>query len=99
MRKLGVRPGDSESDDFFLPDHVDKAMSASESAEVIADYFSKISMEYDPIDVTKFPPKIKESLAAIDTSLVPSLSVHEVYQKIRKAKKPNSVVPGDLPKK
>ena len=56
-------------------------------------------MEYDPIDITKFPPNLKDSLASINKSNVPNVSEHDVYCKIAAAKKPNSSVPGDWPKK
>ena len=56
-------------------------------------------MDYEPVDIRKFPPNIKDALSQPDFSSIPTLSAYEVYKKMCKAKKPNSVVPGDIPKK
>ena len=45
------------------------------------------------------PPNIQEYLANPDFNISPELSHSDVFSKLMKAKKPNSVVPGDLPKK
>ena len=45
------------------------------------------------------PPNIREHLNNPEDNVGPKLSHYEVFQKLRKAKKPNSVVPGDLPRK
>ena len=60
---------------------------------MLADYF-----EYQPLDVTKLPPNIQTYLAT-NAEPAPILSIAAVYQKLVKSKKPNSSVPGDLPKK
>ena len=100
LRRLGVRPGDDSSSDVFkLPDHISKHLSAEESANLIADHFSAISMEYEPINVNNFSPKLKAKFNSPDMTCVPVLTEHEVFLKIKKAKKPNSSVPGDLPPK
>ena len=46
-----------------------------------------------------FPPQMKETLSQPELSAIPRLEEYEVYKKICKAKKPNSIVPGDMPKK
>ena len=93
LRKLGVRTGDIKDDLFKLPGHVNDKLSEQESAEKIADYFSAISQEFDPLDINKLPPNIQHCLQAaqLDPS-IPVLEPYEVYEKILKAKKPNSVV-------
>ena len=101
LRKLGVRPGDSTENTFTLTSHVDNNLSAQQSAELIADHFAAISQNYEPIKLENFPPNIREALNKnkIILSVVPDLEEYEVYMKMCKAKKPNSVVPGDLPKR
>ena len=99
LRKLGVRPGESESGVFNLPIHVQNNLTAYQSAELIADHFSAISMEYDPINVNNFPPAMKSSLENPDVLQIPQLQDYEVYKRICRAKKPNSEVPGDFPKR
>ena len=99
LRKLGVRPGDATLNTFTLPSHVEKNLSPQESAELIADHFAAISQDYEPINIDSFPPNIRESLSNPCMSIVPVLEDHQVYKKMCKAKKPNSAVKGDLPKK
>ena len=99
LRKLGVRPGEKQLNTFDLPSHIEDNLTAGQSAELIADHFAEISSDYDPIDINNFPPVIREALSHPDISVVPRLEEHEVFEKICKAKKPNSVVPGDIPKK
>ena len=69
------------------------------AAEIIADHCATISQDYDPIKVDNFPPNIRQALSQPDMSVVPRLEEYQVYKKICKAKKPNSTVEGDLPKK
>ena len=99
IRSLGTRPGENATSTFTLPSHADNNLTAQQSAEVIADHFAAISQDYDPISIDNFPPKMKEALSNPDLSAVPCLSDYQVYTKICKSKKPNSAVPGDLPKK
>ena len=40
---------------FDLPSHVQDKLTASQSAESIADHFGVISMDYDSIDINIFP--------------------------------------------
>ena len=99
LRKLGVRPGETSSNTFILPTHLDNNLTSLQSAEVIADHFAAISQDYNPINLNDFPPKMKESLAEPNILVVPQLYEYEVFKRICKSKKPNSSVPGDLPKK
>ena len=98
IKKLGARPGENNSS-FTLPEHDDLGLTAYQSAERIAEHFAKISNTYEPIDITKFPPNIRQTLTNPDLSVVPRLTEYDVFKKLCKAKKPNSSVPGDLPKK
>ena len=42
---------------------------------------------------------MKEHLGNPEGNIAPVLSHHDVFKKLQKGKKPNSVVPGDLPRK
>ena len=99
LHKLGVRPGDSMSNTFHLPSHVENNLSPGQSVELIADHFSAISQDYDPINIDNFPAKMRYDLRHPDMSVVPRLEEYQVYKKICSAKKPNSCIKGDLPKK
>ena len=96
LRKLGVRPGESSSTSFQLPSL--NNVSDSVAAEVIADHFASISNEYEALDVEKLPHRVKEVIQQNESSS-PRLTDYEVYMKLRRAKKPLSTVPGDLPQK
>ena len=45
---------------FDIPHFVDNDFDDEESCEAMADFFSTISQEFDPIDIDKFSPSIKE---------------------------------------
>ena len=97
--KLGVRPGDSTTNTFHLPAHVENNLTPVQSVELIADHFSAFTQDYDPITLDNFPAKIRNYLRHPDMSVVPRLEEYQVYKKISFAKKPNSGIKGDLPKK
>ena len=100
LRKLESGVNIQKNSNFSLPTHVEEDLSTFQSAERLADYFSAISQEFQPICPELFPPKIKEILAKGKTDPTkPVLEEWEVYEKLCKAKKPNSIVPGDLPVK
>ena len=56
LRRLGVRNGDTKDDLFSLPNHTELNLSEEESVERIADYFSSISQEFEPLVVNNLPP-------------------------------------------
>ena len=99
LQKLGARPGEGQANHFTLPSHIDRNLNSSQSVEIIADHFAVISQEYEPVTWNNFPPKMKLDLKSPEMSVVPQLQEYEVFKRISKAKKPNSTVPGDLPKK
>ena len=100
IKKLGLRPGEVSHPEFILPEHAVNNISPARSAEILADYFSAVSQEYEPLDVANLPPNIQAYLSTNDgTDPAPFLSIAAVYQKLVKSRKPNSSVPGDLPKK
>ena len=99
LRKLGARPGESSGSQFTLPAHIDQSLTAGQSAELIADHFAAISQSYEPISLDSFPPKLRDNLRSPNISIIPQLEEFEVFKRICKSKKPNSSVPGDLPKK
>ena len=94
LKKLAARPASDESN-FFLPGHT--GLTTSQSAERIADHFSKISLEYEPLSYNAVPLNIRNFLST--QAEPPSISVSAVKSHIIRAKKPLSTVPGDLPKK
>ena len=100
LRKLGVRNGDTKDDLFTLPQHIEDNLSEMQSAERIADYFSNISQEFEPLAIWKLSPNVQDCiLAAKNDPNIPEVEPFEVYKKISSAKKPNSVIPGDVPKR
>ena len=95
--KMGARPGEENKYSFDLPKHLENNLSPLQAANEIGKYFSKISQEYPPIDVKNLPNIVQEKIS--ETSDEKILLEHEVYQRIKKQKKTNSMVPGDIPKK
>ena len=92
---LLARPGDSPKNQFDLPEHVERGLSELESAEEIADFFSKISQEYDPLCLDTLPERVKNKLT-VDSCDHPIFEEHEIYLELLGTKKTCSV-PGDIP--
>ena len=100
MRKLGVRDSETNSNILDLPQHLEENLTPSQSAERIADFFSSISQEYDPLVLAFLPPNLRNYMESARGYPNPHvLQEYKVYQKIMKSKKPSSLVPGDLPVK
>ena len=100
IKKLGLRPGEVPQPSFQLPHHATNNYTSAESAEILAEYFCSVSQEYSPLNLQSLPPNVQEYLSEpTPAGIIPSLSKYDVYKKIRSAKKPNSSVPGDLPRK
>ena len=100
LKKMGAQPGDMlDEGSFTLLNHLDANLTKKESVEKIADHFAKISQEFPPLSKEKFSEKVKLKLGLKwDEMNVPKLDEMMVYEKIKKAKKPKSGVPGDLPR-
>ena len=52
-----------------------------------------------PLKIASLPPNLQRTLKNADQSLAPTLTIKDVRSRILKAKKPNGIVPGDVPKK
>ena len=97
IRKLGNRQFEAPVESFDIPEFIENNFDDKQAAEALADHFSSISQEFQPIDVNKFPPNIKDELdKGRRDENIPILEEHEVHKKIISAKKPHSTVPGDL---
>ena len=97
LKKMGAQPGDCiDSNTFTLPSHESESLTAVQSAERIAGYFSQISQEFQPLDTACLPARVQSKLQAV--SVPPVIDDCDVYQKIRSTKKPKSGVPGDIPR-
>ena len=62
VRRLGAGVYDAPKASFEIASFDDQGYSNQESADLLADHFSKISQEFDPIDVGRFPPNVRGHL-------------------------------------
>ena len=85
IRKLGNRDfAESKGRETFdVPEFLDNNFDDNQSAEALADFFSSISQEFQPLDVNNFSPDIKDELerGRAETKL-PLLNEFKVYSKI-----------------
>ena len=95
MSGLLSRPGEAPKSNFDLPDHVNKGLSELECAEDIADFFSHISQEYEPLNINTLPERVKHKLASLPCDH-PTFAEHQIYLELLGTKKTCSV-PGDIP--
>ena len=98
LKSMGAQPGDCLEDTFTftLPSHQADGLTNKQSAERIAEYFARISAEYEPLIIEKLPKRVISRLST--KSSPPVISEQACYKKIVAAKKPQSGVPGDLPR-
>ena len=82
----------AKSGHFFKNIEELKNKSTCQSAEIIADFYSKISNEYEPIQLDHLP-------SYLPSNLPPQLEEFDVYQRILKMKNTRSVYPIDIPNK
>ena len=101
MKKMGARPGDCDDDgSFTLSQHIDDNLTPCQSVERLADYFSAISQEYQPLDIQKLPERVRQKLLAeVNTCDIPVIQEYQVWSKMKAGKKTKSTVPGELPAK
>jgi hypothetical protein len=99
IRKLGSRPGEEGRSVFTLPAYVEAGLTPLQAANRLAGHFSQISQTVEPIKETEFHPALRQALEQGRASKTkPTLSQHQVYIKMRRANKPGSSVPGDVPR-
>ena len=98
---MGAQPGDcSDEGSFTLQSHLEDNLTEVESIERIASHFSQISQEFPPLDYNLLPDQVKAKLSCpCSPDDMPTISDYDVYEQIRKSKKPRSSVPGDLPRR
>ena len=99
LRKLAAQPGDCSDDgNFKLLSHEDQGFTTQQSLENIASHFAKISQDFPAISYDLLNDSVKSKLSHADNDPnIPEVSDYEVFEKIKKSKKPASTVPGDLP--
>ena len=100
IRKLGDQPGEGVKRAVVLPAFVEQGLSAQQSADRLADHFSKISQSVEPLNMNLFHPALRLALQEGKACRhKPVLTQHQVYVKMLKATKPKSSVSGDVPMK
>ena len=98
IKKVGERLGECNEKGFTIPSHAEKGLSKEEEANKIANYFSQISREFEPININRFPQRVKEKL--LDKDILNNAKIiedFEVYEKFKSRKLKRSSVPGDIP--
>ena len=96
LKSMGAQPGDcTDETSFTLPIYQEANLTDQECCEKIAQHFASISSEYHPLHPDLLPDRVKARLA--DGTNPPFISEYECYVKLKAAKKPRSVIPGDLP--
>ena len=101
LKKMGAQPGDMLDDgSFVLLNHLEEKLTNKEAVERISSHFAKISQQYPPLDTQSLPQHVQDKLAegAHLFGRGPQIEEYEVYDKLMKAKKPKTGIPGDLPR-
>ena len=98
LKKMGARPGDNNDCTFTLNGH--EYLTPFESANKIAEHFSKVSKEFTPLGVDKLPVRVQNKLESPEEdSKIPTIEEYQIFEKIKQANKPKVGVPGDVPRR
>ena len=99
LKKMGAQPGEClDEGSFTLLSHIEANLTNQQSVEQIANHFAHTSQEYPPLCKESLPQRVMDKLNNSSDEPIPKVDEIEVYEKICKAKKPKSGVPGDLPR-
>ena len=100
LKRLGARPGENPEDGSFeLPQHVKDGLSATQSADRLADVFAAISQEFPPLEISKLPEQVQNKIKQANKADVPYISRQMVMEKIKQANNTKGGLAGDLPVK
>ena len=101
LKKMAAQPGDcSDEGTFTLISHLEDNLTDEESTEKIAHHFAQISQEFPPLNVDLLPEPVRAKISQPTiTAELPVILDHEIYENIRRSKKPRSSVQGDLPRR
>ena len=81
LKSMGSQPGVyKDNSTFTLPSHRTDGLNNQQCAEKIAEYFAKISQEYQPLDVNSLPDRVRLRLRT--KSSPPIISELECYEKL-----------------
>jgi hypothetical protein len=82
LRKMGARPGDCEgSGSFTLTNHQDDNLTPKQSVDKMAEYFSAISQEYEPIAMHLLPERVQIQLKeTINKRHIPHIEAWQVWK-------------------
>ena len=100
IKKIGERLGECKDSGFTVPSHAEKNLSKEEEANKIAEYFSEISREFEPINKDRLPVRVRDKIE--DPNILNetiSVEPFHVYEKFKTRKLKPSSVPGDIPPK
>ena len=99
IKKMGARPGDcGEEAGFTLASHVEQSLTPQLSVELMADYFSSISQQYEPLSVQNLPESVRFVMETpVNSCDIPHIVEWEVWKGMKTGKNIKSSVPGEHP--
>ena len=99
MRRMAARPGDwDDFGSFTLTSHLDNNLSPKQCVDKMANYFSSISKEYQPISFELLPIFVQVKLTEkVQPNELPTIYSFEIWNKMKAGKKTKSAVPWELP--
>ena len=87
LKRLGGAPGDCEDQGAFtVLSHHAQNLTPEESTPKILKYFTDISREFEPLDVSRIPFRVKVKILDTDKN-IPRIDDYQVFNVIKNAKK------------
>ena len=82
IKKAGERIGEADSSNFTIPSFIEQNLNSKECADLIANHFSSISQEYDPINLQLLPERVKTKILSKHSDVnLPHIEPYQVYEK------------------
>ena len=95
---MGARPGeDTESSAFSIPEIRDGGLSDQEAANLIGDFFARISQQHAPLDLDKLPLPVREAILTVNVKDIPPITPEQVKEVFASVAPSKGAVDGDIP--
>ena len=95
---MGARPGeDADITSFTIPGLTDGDKSPDSIANEIAEYFSSISREFEPVNLETLPAIVRYDIMNYNRDSVPDITLAMVEKLLQETKSSKRGTKGDIP--
>ena len=97
LHRMGARPGeDTDSSAFSIPEIRDWGLSDQEAANLIGDFFVRISQQHAPLDLDKVPLPVRDAIVTFSVEDIPLITPEQVKEVFASVAPSKAAVDGDI---